>query len=193
MRSRYSTTVTSAPRRAQTEPISRPITPAPIRMRRLGTDFSDKAPVLVTMRSSSTSIPGREVGSEPVAITMFLVSSVRVDPSSSVASTLPLPRILPRPFTYSTLFFLNKYSMPCVSPPTASSFWAIIWSRSSSTLPVLMPIFANWFCALSKYSDACSNALDGIHPTLRQVPPSTPRDSIHATLRPSWPALIAQL
>ena len=36
-----------------------------------------------------------------------------------------------------------------------------------------------------------SNALEGMHPTLRHVPPSDPRISTHAVFRPSCPALMA--
>ena len=50
MRSRNSTTVTSAPRRRQTEPSSRPMMPAPMTTRLLGTSGSDRAPVESTMR-----------------------------------------------------------------------------------------------------------------------------------------------
>jgi hypothetical protein len=32
---------------------------------------------------------------------------------------------------------------------------------------------------------------EGMQPTLRQVPPSAPRFSMHAVLRPSWAALMA--
>jgi hypothetical protein len=59
--SRNSTTVTSAPRRRQTEPSSRPMTPAPMTIIFFGTAFSDSAPVEETMRSSSTSTPGSGV------------------------------------------------------------------------------------------------------------------------------------
>jgi hypothetical protein len=41
-----------------------------------GTSFSASAPVEVTMRSSSISTLGSPAGSEPVAMTMFLVSRV---------------------------------------------------------------------------------------------------------------------
>ncbi|MNT62149.1 hypothetical protein D3C72_1998420 [compost metagenome] len=50
IRSRYSMTVTWLPRRRHTEPNSRPITPAPITIRCLGTSGNDKAPVESMMR-----------------------------------------------------------------------------------------------------------------------------------------------
>ena len=71
-RSRYSTTVTSAPSRFQTLPSSSPIYPPPITTRWPGTRSSSSAPVLVTIRASSTSTPGSGMLSLPVAMTMFL-------------------------------------------------------------------------------------------------------------------------
>ena len=41
-------------------------------------------------------------------------------------------------------------------------------------------------------SEELSKLLDGIHPTLRHVPPRVFRDSIHAVFKPNWAALIAQ-
>src|SRR3546814_14646293 len=59
MRSRNSTTVTSAPRRDHTEPISRPMTPAPITTMLPGSFSSASAPVEVTICFSSVATPGR--------------------------------------------------------------------------------------------------------------------------------------
>ena len=41
------------------------------------------------------------------------------------------------------------------------------------------------------WCEECSSAFDGMQPTLRHVPPSVPRFSMHATRMPSWPALMA--
>ena len=77
MRSRNSTTVTSAPSRRQTEPSSRPMMPAPITTRCFGTSGSDeRAGGSRRSASGRPSTPGSGVGSEPVAMTMFLASSV---------------------------------------------------------------------------------------------------------------------
>mmetsp|Transcript_19345 Transcript_19345/g.60242 ORF Transcript_19345/g.60242 Transcript_19345/m.60242 type:complete len:228 (-) Transcript_19345:414-1097(-) len=97
-RSRNSTTVTSAPSLRQTEPISRPITPAPITIIFLGTFLSERQPVDETITSSSTGTGGSGVGTEPVAITMFLVLITPATlPSRSVTCTSPALRILPLP------------------------------------------------------------------------------------------------
>ena len=66
------------------------------------------------MRFWSTATPGSGATSEPVAMTMFLASSVVIAPSSAVTSTLPGPAILPAPLIQSTLFFLNRNSTPLV-------------------------------------------------------------------------------
>ena len=82
---------TSAPSRRHTEPSSRPITPAPITSRRLGTLGRASAPVEETIVSSSMSMPGSRATSEPVAMTMLLVSSCCLPPPASATSTLPGP------------------------------------------------------------------------------------------------------
>ena len=87
--SRNSTTVTCAPSRRHTEPSSSPMTPAPTTSRCSGTLSSASAPVDDTMRFSSISMPLSLATSEPVAMTMDLVSSVCVLPSAPLTSTLP--------------------------------------------------------------------------------------------------------
>ena len=94
-RSRNSTTVTSEPSRRQTEPSSRPMTPAPMTTRRCGTSVSVSAPVEVTTRVSSISTPFRGEDSEPVAMTIALASIVCASPFSGVTVTLPGAAIEP--------------------------------------------------------------------------------------------------
>ncbi len=72
--------------------------PAPITTRRLGTWARASAPVESTMAFWSTSTPGTREGSEPVAMTMFLASSVCSAPSSALTATLPGPAMRPAPF-----------------------------------------------------------------------------------------------
>ena len=62
-----SSTVTSAPRRRHTEPISRPITPEPITPSVFGTAAMRSAPSLLRMFSSSKGAPGSARAFEPVA------------------------------------------------------------------------------------------------------------------------------
>mmetsp|Transcript_998 Transcript_998/g.2575 ORF Transcript_998/g.2575 Transcript_998/m.2575 type:complete len:202 (-) Transcript_998:407-1012(-) len=93
-----STTVTSAPRRRQTEPISRPMTPPPTTTIFLGTAVRSSAPVDVTIVFSSTGTPGSFAGSEPLAMTMFLAASVVASPpSTGWHLTSPAERISPVP------------------------------------------------------------------------------------------------
>mmetsp|Transcript_18519 Transcript_18519/g.65518 ORF Transcript_18519/g.65518 Transcript_18519/m.65518 type:complete len:229 (+) Transcript_18519:2586-3272(+) len=101
MRSRNSTTVTLEPRRPHTEPISRPMTPAPTTTRCSGTAVRSSAPVESTILPAalSTGAGGSGVGSEPVAMMMFLVVSDVLPPSSSSATTLLAPSSRPLPFT----------------------------------------------------------------------------------------------
>mmetsp|Transcript_960 Transcript_960/g.3099 ORF Transcript_960/g.3099 Transcript_960/m.3099 type:complete len:330 (-) Transcript_960:153-1142(-) len=188
-----STTVTCAPRRLHTEPISRPMTPPPMTTIFLGTSFRLSAPVELTIFSSSIVMPGRSVCVEPVARSTFLVVSVSLPPSASATSTVsPLPASLPQPLTYFTLFFLNRPSMPLVRPPTAFSLDFIISATFTFTAPsISMPCFLKFFWASWYRCVVCSSALDGMQPTLRHVPPRVPRPSTHATLMPSWAALIA--
>ena len=71
-------TSTSAPSRRHTEPSSSPITPAPTTRSRCGTLSNTSAPVEETMRFSSIATPLSRATSEPVAITVALVSIVLV-------------------------------------------------------------------------------------------------------------------
>mmetsp|Transcript_30050 Transcript_30050/g.41882 ORF Transcript_30050/g.41882 Transcript_30050/m.41882 type:complete len:200 (+) Transcript_30050:820-1419(+) len=91
MRSRNSTTVTSEPRRPQTDPISRPMTPAPMTISFSGTLSNSRAPVEETIIFSSISIPGILATSDPVARMTFLALIVSVPPSfKSMAISLAL-------------------------------------------------------------------------------------------------------
>ena len=101
--------------------------------------MSDSAPVLLTMRSSSTGTPGSGDTSLPVATRMFFALSVVEPPPLSATSTELGPEILPQPWTYSTLFFLNRPSMPLVSPVTTSPFCFCIAPQSNETPVKLTP------------------------------------------------------
>ena len=119
MRSRNSTTVTSAPSRRHTDPSSSPITPPPMTAIFAGTVFSASAPVLSTMRPAalSTGHGGIGVGSLPVAMMMCLPRSERSPTRTSPRTDVSAPA----PLTYSTLFFFSRCSMPPVSPRTCGA------------------------------------------------------------------------
>lgn len=78
-----SMTVTLVPSRLHTEPISNPITPPPTTAMVSGMASISRAPVESTILppALSTGTGGRGVTSEPVARTIFLVSSVCEPPS----------------------------------------------------------------------------------------------------------------
>ena len=108
MRGRNSMTVTSAPSRAQTEPSSRPIAPAPMTSIVFGT-FSSAMPwSLLMTRLPSNLRNGSSTGTLPVASRMFCVLSVFFAPPSPVTSTVLPSTSLPRPFTTSILFFFIR-------------------------------------------------------------------------------------
>ena len=130
--------------------------------------------------------PGSDTLSLPVAITIDRV--LKPLPSTS---TVPAELIRPAPFSQATLFFLNRNSTPLVLAATTSFLRACMRARSSVTSPTLMPCAAKPSLASWKFSELCSNALDGMQPMLRQVPPRVARFSTQATRSPSCAALIA--
>lgn len=70
-----SMTVTLDPRRDQTDPISRPMTPPPMTARDLGIDEMSSAPVESTILpvALSTGTGGRGVTSDPFVVTIFFI------------------------------------------------------------------------------------------------------------------------
>ena len=70
-----SSTVTSAPRRRHTEPISRPMTPEPMTPSRFGTCGMRSAPSFDSTSSSSKGAPGSARALEPVAMTTWRACS----------------------------------------------------------------------------------------------------------------------
>ena len=106
-----SSTVTSAPRRRQTEPISRPITPEPTTPRRFGTAAMSSAPSLDRTFSSSKGASGSARAFEPVATMTCLADSVSsAAPATRTSIEPPSPAFTnePRPWKKATLFFLNR-------------------------------------------------------------------------------------
>lgn len=138
---RNSTTVTLEPRRDQTEAISRPIMPPPMTMSFSGTFSRAMAPVLLTTRFSSISRPGKGVASEPVAIRMFLPTTLVSPPSLSWTLTSCSLTKEPEPLRYSTPFFLKRNSTPFVRPATEVSLAFISWARFSLTSLTSIPLF----------------------------------------------------
>ena len=125
-------------------------------------------------------------------MTMFFVSTTWFEPSSALTSTCPAAAMRAEPWKASILFFFSRNSTPLTLPSTPSSLKAIMVLRSSFGAETLMPISPKWRLASSKRSEACSSALDGMQPMLRQVPPWVLRFSTTAVVSPSCAARMAQ-
>ena len=93
-------------------------------------------------------------------------------PSSPVDLDLAGAGDAARALTQSTLFFLNRNSMPLVSASTDLVLLLHHLRRGRASASTSMPSSANSLPAASNSSEACSSALDGMQPTFRQVPPS---------------------
>src|SRR5690606_21820419 len=193
-----SSTVTAAPSRRHTLPSSRPITPAPMTPSFCGTVLKSSAPTLSHTSSLSISTPGRVRGLEPVAITTcFACTALPATSNCQPCSLCFTSR--PWPCSQLTLFFLNRNSIPPVILLTIASLRAIILGTSMLAPLTSMPCRASPLLTWSYSSEDCSSALAGLHPTLRQVPPSTGlpaglrHASTQAVLNPSCAARIAQM
>ena len=166
--------------------------PAPTTTSRLGTSARSSAPVEDTIFFSSMATPGSGVTSEPEAIRMLRAARVSLTaPSSPTTATEPAASMRPAPRNDATLFFLNRNSMPLVVAPTTSPLRFIICAKSSLGAATTMPCAARSWPASSNRWEDCRRALEGMQPTLRQVPPSVARFSTTATFMPSCAARIA--
>ncbi|MCY1432487.1 hypothetical protein D9M71_484870 [compost metagenome] len=144
--SRASMTVTSAPRRAQTEPSSRPITPAPITPSFFGTAWKSRAPVESTITSWSTGAGGMSTGLEPEARITFSASTICTLPSEPVTSTCLLASSLPWPSSRVTPLALNRVATPPVRFFTMVSLRPTMVGTSMETPLASMPwtLKASW-------------------------------------------------
>src|SRR5688572_4841374 len=173
---------------------STPTAPLPMMLIDFGTDGRWIASSLKMIFLRSASMPGTLRGDEPVA-TMISFRAARdcVAPSCSDTSTPSPPVSRAVPLIQSILFFLKSISMPPVRPETILSFRACTAGMSIDTAAPSMPLKPHSFAACAIFSAcACSsNALVGMQPQIRQVPPSVFCFSTTATLRPSCAARIA--
>ena len=150
-----------------------------------GTLSNSKAPVDVTIFFSSTFIFGRFVDSDPVAI--IILSALIISAFSLFIISISLgDKIFAAPIYLVTLFFLNRKSIPFVSSSTIPNFFLSNFGRSRFTSLYLIPHspLPSNLIEFSYCSEACNNALDGIHPTFKHVPPRVFRFSTQATLIP---------
>ncbi len=95
----------------------------------------------------------------------------------------------PRPCTSLILFFFIRKCTPLTRPSATERLRSNAAPKSKLTSPEMPNVLASAVtrCASSALR---SNALDGMHPTLRHTPPQY-FSSTTATLRPSWAARIA--
>ena len=187
--SRNSTTVTLAPSRRQTLPSSSPITPPPITTMWPGTLGSASAPVNRRSRfmvdlDAGQRRDARAGGDDDILRRVGLCRRRR---------PLSLPvnlRMALQPFD---LVLLEQELDAAGQPLDRLEPCAVHRGRGRARRPdVFTPHLASApECASSYSSDAWSSALDGMQPTLRQVPPSVSRLSTQAVLRPSCAARIA--
>jgi hypothetical protein len=131
--------VTSAPRRRQTLPSSRPITPAPITPRRFGTLSKSSAPALSTMVLPSNFANGSSMDVEPGARITFVPEISLTLPSCALIATTRLGLSVAKPAKGVTLLPLNSMAMPPVNCLTILSLRPIIVFTSIAGFAALMP------------------------------------------------------
>ena len=144
--------------------------PPPTTSSRSGTPSSSRAPVESTTRSSSWGMNGRVTGSEPQAMIACSNPTTVRDPSSAVTSRWLGEANAPSPVTTLTLRALARPARPPVSRLTTDSFQARSLSRSTAGSPKASPCSAISLVSAITLA-ACSRALEGMQPTLRQTPP----------------------
>jgi hypothetical protein len=161
--------------------------PPPSTTSRRGTSVWARRPVESTHRGESSPGIGGRIGKEPVA-TIALLNDTSSVPSTSIAFG-PVKRPFPR--THSTPFALKSEATPPVIWETTASFQADAAPKSRAGSPTVTPSFANVSRASWIAWAVWTQALVGMHPTRRHVPPSADSCSMHATLPPSCAARIA--
>ena len=129
---------TSDPSLLQIVPISRPMTPPPITINFLGTFLSSRAPVEVTIDSSSIFILGKTDASDPVAIITLSVFIISIFPLLFISISFE-EIILAVPVNLLILFLPNKKPIPLVRSSTIFDFLFNNLERSKLTSLQLIP------------------------------------------------------
>jgi hypothetical protein len=186
-RGSISTIVTSEPKRAKIDANSQPMMPPPRITSRRGTSVCARSPVESTHRDESSPGIGGIRGKEPVATIACL--NVTSSPPSTAIVFAPVKR--PSPRTHSTPFALNRLATPPVIWLTTFDFHSLAAAKSSSGSLTRTPSFAKLSSASFRNVAVCTHVFVGMHPTRRQVPPSSSSFSMQATLAPSCAARIA--
>ena len=185
--SSISTIVTSEPKRWKIEANSQPMMPPPRTTRRPGTWVCARRPVESTQRGESIPSIGGRIGNEPVA--MIALLNVISSPPSTASVFEPVK--VPFPFAHSTPFALKRPATPPVICLTTPFFHSTAWPKSSSGAETFTPNLAKTSPAWCSACAVCTQALVGMHPTRRHVPPSSGSCSTQTVFAPSCAARIA--
>ncbi len=161
--------------------------PPPRTTSRFGTSVWASSPVESTQRPESIPSIGGRSGYEPVA-TIALLKLTSSPPSTAIVFA-SLKR--PVPLTHSTPFALKRLATPPVICLTTASFHSFALPKSRLASPTETPNLAKLSSASLSAKAVCTQAFVGMHPTRRQVPPSSSSFSMQATLAPSCAARIA--
>jgi hypothetical protein len=176
--------VTGTPNLASALPSSTPMYPPPTTATEEGRSARNSAPVESSTRTPSTGRSASANGREPVARMQSSNSKCRRPSSSCTATRVGLAKRAVPP-TMVTPAACSNWRTPEVSSSTLRRTWACTAGQSSwgvAITPKRSPWPASW-----KRSAAPISALDGMQPTLRQVPPIASR-STSVTCRPAWAA-----
>jgi hypothetical protein len=148
-----------------------------------GIRSSASAPVESITRGSSCGTNGSRTGSDPAAMIAWSNETVVVAPSGVVTCSMFIAVNRPTPTIVVTLRCFAKPARPPVSRDTTPSFQprsassSIVGAANDNPAWLISLVSAITFAA-------CSNAFDGIQPTLRHTPPSGPRPSTITTCLP---------
>ncbi len=97
----------------------------------------------------------------------------------------------PVPLTHSTPFVLKRLATPCVIWWETADFHSFALAKSRVGALVLTPNLAKLSSASLSAKAVCTQALVGMQPMRRQVPPSSGSFSMQTALAPSCAARIA--
>ena len=179
--------VTSVPKRRKIDANSQPMIPPPSTTSRFGTSVCASSPVESTQRSESSPSIGGRSGNEPVAMTADL------NVTSSPAFDGDRVRVLERPLALDPLDAVRlEQPGDAAGHLLDDAVLPFVGLREVEPgLPTLTPSLANVSSASLIENAVCTQALVGMQPTRRQVPPSSGSSSMHATFAPSCAARIA--
>ncbi len=134
------------------------------------------------MRGSSGK-PGSRNDSDPAAMMQWSNVTDRLSPSSGTTSIVCASANVATPRSTVTLRCFASPASPVVRRPITLFFQSRSLPASILGAPNSMPCDAIARASSMTFA-ACSSALDGMQPTLRQTPPSIGQRSIRATLSP---------